>query len=81
MTTWMHKKHMKHDTNQHYSESNFEVGHWVSIMIQPHKHMSLKQQNKDNKLVPNYYGPYKVSQKIDNVDYKLELPPSSRFDP
>ena len=40
--------------------------------------MSLKQQNKDNKLAPKYYGPYKVLQRIENVAYKLELPPDSR---
>ena len=40
--------------------------------------MSLKQQKKDNKLEPKYYGPYKVLQKIGSMVYKLELPPSSR---
>ena len=40
--------------------------------------MSLKKPNKDNKLSPNYYGPYKVLQKIGTMAYKLELPSSSR---
>jgi hypothetical protein len=38
--------------------------------------MSLKQQ-KENKLAPEYYGPYKVLQRIGSMAYKLELPPSS----
>ena len=38
--------------------------------------MSLKQQKKDNKFSTKYYGPYKVLQKIGNMSYKLELPPS-----
>jgi len=43
-------------------------------MIQPYKKMSLKKQNKDNKLAPKYYGLYKVLQRIGIMVYKLELP-------
>ena len=43
--------------------------------------MSLKQANKDNKLSPKYYGPYKVLQNIGTMAYKLELPASSRVHP
>ena len=38
--------------------------------------MSLKQANKDHKLSPKYYGPYKVLQNIVIMAYKLELPTS-----
>jgi hypothetical protein len=51
------------------------VGDWVSLRLQPYKHMSLKKQKKDNKLSPKYYAPYKVLQRIGSMDYKLELPP------
>ena len=43
--------------------------------------MSLKQAKKDNKLSPNYYGPYKVLQNICTMAYKLELLPSSQVHP
>ena len=43
--------------------------------------MSLRQAKKDNKLSPKYYGPYKVLQKIGTMEYKLELPTSSRVHP
>ena len=36
---------------------------------------------KDNKLSPRYYGPYKVLQQIGTMEYKLELPASSRVHP
>jgi hypothetical protein len=39
--------------------------------------MSLKQQKKDNKLSPKYYGLYNVLLRIGSMDYKLKLPPSS----
>ena len=43
--------------------------------------MSLKQQKKENKLAPKYYGPYKFWQRIGSMAYKLELPPSSCVHP
>ena len=72
---------MKQQADKHYSEREFEVGDWVFMRIQPYKHMSLKQQNKDNKLEPKYYGPYKVLYRIGSMDYKLELPPSLHVHP
>ena len=43
--------------------------------------MSLKQAKKDNKLSPNYYGPYKALQNIGTMAYKLELPAASQVHP
>ena len=69
---------MKQQEDQHHSERNFEVGDWVFLRLQPYNHISLKKENKDNKLSPKYYGPYKVLQNIGSMAYKLELPLSSR---
>ena len=68
---------MKQNPYQHHSERSFEVGDWVFLRLQPYKQMSLKQDNKDNKLSPKYYVPYKVLQNIGTMAYKLELPASS----
>ena len=51
---------MKQQVDQHRSERSFDVGDWVFLWLQPYKQMSLKQANKDNKLSPKYYRPYKV---------------------
>jgi hypothetical protein len=68
---------MKQQEYQHCSERSFEVGDWVFLRLQPYKQMSLKQANKDNKLSPKYYLPYKVLQNIGTMEYKLELHASS----
>jgi hypothetical protein len=78
---FMEQNRMKQRVDQHGSEREFEVGDWVFLRLQPYKQMSLKTQNKDTKLAPKYYGTYKVLQRIGIMDYKLELPPSSRVHP
>ena len=69
---------MKQQAYQHRSERSFEEVNWVFLRLQPYKQRSLKQLNKNNKLAPKYYGPYKVFHKIGNMAYKLELPTSSQ---
>ena len=68
---------MKQQANQYRNENSFEEGDWVFLRLQPYKKMSLKQHNKDNKLAPKYYGPYRVLQNIGSMAYKLELPTTS----
>ena len=70
---------MKQQADQHRIERSFDVGDWVFLRLQPYKQMSLKQANKDNKLSPKYYGPYKVLQNIGTMAYTLELPAASRL--
>ena len=52
---------------------SFYEGDWVFLRLQPYKNVSLKKLNKDNKLEPKYYDPYKVFWKIGRMSYKLEL--------
>jgi len=75
--TFVHNR-MKQHKNQHHNEQSFDIGDSIFLRIQPYKQISLNQAKKDNKLSPNYYGPYKVLQKIDTTAYKLELPASSQ---
>ena len=57
----MSKNRMKQQADQHRSERSFEEGDWVFMRLQPYnKQMSIKKLDKDNKLAPKYYGPYRV---------------------
>ena len=69
---------MKQQADQHRSERIFDVGDWVFLLLQPYKNISLNQDKRDNKLSPNYYGPYKVLKNISTMAYKLELLAFSR---
>ena len=68
---------MKEQADQHRSKRIFDVGDWVFLWLQPYQQMYLSKAEKDNKLSPKYYGPYKMLQKIGIMAYKLELPASS----
>jgi hypothetical protein len=68
---------MKQQEDQRRNERNFEVKDWVFLKLAPYKKMSLKKQNKDNKLAPNYNGPYKMLHRIGSIIYRMELSPLS----
>ncbi|WMV46573.1 hypothetical protein MTR67_039958 [Solanum verrucosum] len=51
----------------------FEVDYWVYLKVSPMKGAMIF--GKKGKLSPWYIGPYKISKRIDNVAYELELPP------
>ena len=70
---------MKQQADQQRNERSFDVGDWVFLWLQPYKKISLKQAKKDNKLLPKYYGLYKVLQKIGTMAYTLNLHYSSQY--
>jgi hypothetical protein len=74
----MAQNRVKQQEYQLHSEREFEMGDWLFMRLQLYKQMSLKQQNKDNKLAPKYYGPYKVLKRIESMVFKLEFHSYSR---
>ena len=66
------------DEKRHHEE--FLVGGMVFLKLQPYRQCSLAQR-KYEKLVPRFYGPYKVLQRIGSVANRLDLPPSISIHP
>ena len=59
-------------------ERQFEVGDLVYLRLQPYRQCTLKQKGAE-KLKPRFYGPYRVTRRIGEVAYELELPTGSRI--
>ncbi|KAH0656975.1 hypothetical protein KY285_031857 [Solanum tuberosum] len=53
-------------------ELEFEVDDWVYLKVSPMK--GVMRFGKKGKLSPRYIGPYRISKRMGNVAYELELP-------
>lgn len=67
---------MKQSADSHRSERQFNIGDFVYLKLQPYRQQSLKS-NIQHKLSPRFYGPFLVIDRIGEVAYKLELPPTA----
>ena len=57
-------------------ELKFKVGDEVYLKLRPYRQRSLARK-KCEKLAPKYYGPYKITEEIGAVAYRLMLPPEA----
>ncbi|KAJ1279991.1 hypothetical protein BS78_04G198200 [Paspalum vaginatum] len=57
---------------------SFQVGDWVWLLIRHRLLASLSGTSK-GKLRPRFYGPYRVLAVVNEVAYRLELPPRARI--
>lgn len=74
------KLRMKKQADQGRSERQFAVGDQVYLKLQPYVQSSLAPR-ANKKLAFKYFGPYKILNKIGQVAYQLELPPTSSVHP
>jgi hypothetical protein len=58
--------------DRHRVERTFEVGDLVFLRLQPYRQSSLKKSGAE-KLKPRFYGPYRVTRRVGEVAYELEL--------
>lgn len=69
---------MKQHADLHRSERSFEIGDWVYVKLQPYRQKTVVRRSKE-KISPKYFGPYCISEKIEEVAYKLRFPDETRI--
>ncbi|XP_074347673.1 uncharacterized protein LOC141686543 [Apium graveolens] len=72
------QQRMKNAYDSGHRELTFSVGEWVWLRLQPYRQLTIARQNY-HKLLPKYFGPYRILAKIGVVAYKMELPEDSRI--
>jgi hypothetical protein len=60
--------------DKHHRDTRYSVGDWVWLHLRHRAPASLHGVTK-GKLRPRYYGPYRISAIVNEVAYRLELPP------
>ncbi|WMV41663.1 hypothetical protein MTR67_035048 [Solanum verrucosum] len=68
----MAQSRQKSYTDVRRRELEFEVDDWVYLKVSPMK--GVVRFGKKGKLSPRYIGPYRISKKVGDVAYELELP-------
>ena len=59
--------------DKHATDRVYKVGDWVFLKLSSWK--GVVQFGKKGKLSPRYIRPYQITERIDEVAYRLELPP------
>lgn len=71
---------MKLNADGKRKDKIFDIGHLVLLKVRPYRQHTLAEQ-AGHKLVPIYYGPYAVKDRIGEVAYTLALPEGSAVHP
>jgi hypothetical protein len=74
------QQRMKFQADKNRRERVFAVGDKVFLRLQPYIQSSVVKR-ANHKLTFKFFGPYKVVERVGEVAYKLELPPSRRVHP
>ncbi|KAJ0970323.1 hypothetical protein J5N97_023200 [Dioscorea zingiberensis] len=70
---------MSTQANAHRTDVSFNVGDWVFLKLQPYRQSSLPSHHHTTKLSRRFFGPFRVSERIGAVAYRLELPDTARI--
>lgn len=69
---------MKIFADRHQSERHIEIGDMVLLKLQPYKQATARGA-MPHKLTLKYFGPHLIIEKIGNVAYHLQFPPSVKI--
>ncbi|CAM8965589.1 unnamed protein product [Rhodiola kirilowii] len=72
------QQRMAQQANLHRTDVEFAVNDWVLLRLQPYRQHSLHPR-RSPKLANRYYGPFRITERIGSVAYRLALPPSARI--
>jgi hypothetical protein len=64
--------------NKHHRQVSYEVGDWVLLRLR-HCLVASLSPAVQGKLQPRYFGPYRISELVNNVAVSLELPPRAKL--
>jgi hypothetical protein len=67
---------MTQQANKHRSDRVFTIGDYVYLKLQPYRQLSMKSHGF-HKLLPKFFGPFLVTDRIGSSAYQLQLPVSA----
>lgn len=71
------QQRMKHQADKKRSERVFAVGDRVFLKLQPYIQTTVERR-ANHKLSFKFFGPFHITERIGEVAYKLDMPPTSR---
>jgi hypothetical protein len=71
---------MKAQADKHRSQRSFQPGDSACLKAQPYVQTSLAHRSS-NKLAFRFFGPFKITDKIGQSAYRLQLPPNCLVHP
>ena len=71
---------MKAQADGKQREVSFQVGDLVFLKLRPYRQKTMAHRS-NQKLSPRFYGPFRISDKVGHVAYRLQLPNTTQIHP